>query len=263
MNVRIEKDGAVTTVTSRVVVDATGQNGLLARQRGGRVKISGLENAAIFAHFEGVVRDTGIDAGSTLIYRLDGQAWIWFIPLPEAVSIGLVAPANRVSEFGKSKVEMLENAIARCPDLAKRMTNATRRTEVRAAADVTYRAVHDGGPGWLLVGDALGFIDPIYSTGLLLALYSAELGAAAIEARLGNGSGHDFSGYSSDYQVAFDQFLTLVHAYYRDDFQFGRLARNPEYRQGLIDLLTGIVGTPAALEVTRAIRAVFAGELVI
>lgn len=255
------EDGSRERIDSRVVVDATGQNGLLARGRGGRLQIVGLENAAVFAHYEGVRRDEGIDAGSTLIFRLDGNAWIWFIPLPETVSIGLVAPKHRISEFGGSASEILEGAIARCPALQERLQNARRTIDVKAARDVSYRAERDGGPGWLLVGDALGFIDPIYSTGLLLALNSAELAAGAIDTKLGNGTVVDFAGYSEKYQAAFDQFLILVQAFYREGFRFGKLAQNPTYRQGLVDLLTGIVGTPEAVELTRTIQAVFDGEM--
>jgi 2-polyprenyl-6-methoxyphenol hydroxylase-like FAD-dependent oxidoreductase len=135
--------------------------------------------------------------------------------------------------------------------------------EVKAARDVSYRAARDGGSGWLLVGDALGFIDPIYSTGLLLAFNSAELGARAIVDRLGNGAGLDFRGYSKEFQVAFDQLLILVRAFYREDFHFGKLSQTPSYRQGLVDLLTGIVGTPEATEVTDTIQAVFDGDRVL
>jgi flavin-dependent dehydrogenase len=258
-----KQDGSCESVHAKVVVDATGQNGLLAKAFGQRQHIPGLENAAVFSHYEGVVRDEGVDAGSTLIFRLEGQAWIWFIPLPDTVSIGLVAPSHCLSDFGSSPAEILDTAIARCPALHERLQSAKRTMDVKAARDVSYRAARDGGSGWLLVGDALGFIDPIYSTGLLLAFNSAELGAKAIMDRLGKGASLDFGGYSKDFQTAFDQLLILVRAFYREDFHFGKLSQTPTYRQGLVDLLTGIVGTPEATEVTDTIQAVFDGERVL
>ena len=258
-----KQDGSCDSVHAKVVVDATGQHGLLAKAFGQRQHIPGLENAAVFSHYEGAVRDQGVDAGSTLIFRLEGQAWIWFIPLPDTVSIGLVAPSHCLSGFGSSASEILDTAIAQCPALHERLHSAQRTMEVKAARDVSYRAARDGGSGWLLVGDALGFIDPIYSTGLLLAFNSAELGARAIVDRLGNGAGLDFGGYSKEFQVAFDQLLILVRAFYREDFHFGKLSRTPSYRQGLVDLLTGIVGTPEATEVTDTIQAVFDGDRVL
>ena len=253
-----EAGGAQRDVSARVVVDATGQRGLLARQYGGRRLIEGLKNASVYAHYHGVRRDQGIDAGSTLIYRVDARSWIWFIPLRDAVSIGLVTSATGIASFGSSKEAVLQAAIDRCPDLRQRMTTAERATEVRSVRDFSYRASRAGGPGWLLVGDAVGFIDPIYSTGLCLTMLSAELGAAAIDAALTGRGELDFAGYSGKYQAAFDHFLVLVQAYYEADFHFGTLTKNPVHRLGLIDLLTGVVGTPNGDEVTKAIRAFFA-----
>ena len=245
-------------VTARVVVDASGQQGALARRLGEREHIPGLENVAVYAHYENVALDSGRDAGSTLIYRLDHGAWIWFIPLPDTVSIGLIAPAQGLAAFGATPDEMLENAIAKSPHLSERLTRAGRSNDVRAVRDFSYRAKRDGGVGWLLVGDALSFIDPIYSTGLFLTMYSAELAAEAIVASVGENDPPNFASYSRDYQSAYDQFLWLVRAFYREDFHFGGLARDPAHRQGLVDLLTGIVGTPEALGVTDAIRGFFA-----
>ena len=216
--------------------------------------IPNLQNTSVYAHFEGVDLDEGDDGGSTLIFRIDTRAWLWLIPLPDAVSIGLVAPARRISEFGASLNEILDTAIAASPDLTERMANATRSSEVRAIRDFSYRATREGGPGWCLVGDALGFIDPMYSTGLFLALRSAELGAAAVHCELEAAGAPDLTGYATDYHRAFDRFLALVNAFYSEDFRFGEFGKNPQHRQGLVDLLTGIVDSDAAVAVAEAIE---------
>jgi len=249
--------GHEEVVEARIVVDASGQNGVIARQFGGRTHIPGLRNTSVFAHYRDAVLDGGRDAGSTLIFRLDSQAWIWLIPLPDLVSIGLVAPAREISSYGASPAAILDAAIAACPALAERLAPASRTTEVRAMRDFSYHAERDGGPGWLLVGDALGFIDPIYSTGLLLALQSAELGADAVVAALGGRRDFDFRGFSAAYQAAFTRFLWLVRAFYSEDFHFGKFSMNETHRQGLVDLLTGTVDTQQAIGVTQAIREFF------
>jgi flavin-dependent dehydrogenase len=263
----VETDGAVTgveiqnpngtkeTVDSRVVVDASGQQGLLVRKFGGRTILPGLQNAAIYSHYSGVRRDEGIDAGSTLIYRLDTESWLWFIPLPETVSIGLVAPARKLGSFGGSREETLANAIAASEPLSERLAQATRTIDVLAARDYSYRTSRDGGRGWILVGDALGFIDPIYSTGLYLAMRSAELATEAITHALAEPGTPSFAGFSRPYQAAFDRFHVLVKAYYSDDVRFGELAKDASNRQGLVDMLTGITDTPEAASVTDALRA--------
>lgn len=258
-------DGRTESVRSKVLIDASGQQSVLAKWFPGRKIIAGLENLAVYAHYKNVTLDTGIDAGSTLIYRVGGSAWLWFIPLPDTVSIGLVAPSRGISKFGSSPEDILANAIAASKPLQERMTEAERTTDVKGARDYSYRMTKDGGPGWALVGDALGFIDPIYSSGLLLTAQSAELGANAIDRALqsSNGTPPNLAGYSKEYQTAFDQFLVLVHAFYTEDFHFGELAKDPDHRQGLVDLLTGIVGTSHAENVTKAIRASLGTKIVL
>lgn len=248
-------DGTQEDIKARVVVDASGQRSLIARRFGGHSHIDGLANASVFAHYRGATLDTGIDAGSTLIFRLDSSSWIWFIPLPDTVSIGLVAPAQYIWSLGGTPNEILETAISNCDPLRERLTQAERTTEVFAVRDYSYRASRDGGSGWLLVGDALSFIDPIYSTGLLLTFLSSELAAAAITERLAGSEQHpNMADFSTEYQSAFDQFLVLVRAFYAPGFHFGQFAKNDTHRRGLIDLLTGIVDTPEANEASRTLR---------
>ena len=251
------QSGTEETISSRVVVDASGQQGMLVRKHGGRTILQGLENASVYAHYAGARLDEGIDAGSTLIYRIDGDSWLWFIPLPDTVSIGLVTPARKMSSFGGSREEILDNAIAASEPLSARLATAKRTIDVRAARDYSYRTSCDGGPGWVLVGDALGFIDPIYSTGLYLAMFSAELASEAITKVLATSSeaAPSLAGFSAAYQTAFDRFHVLVRAFYSDHVRFGELARDPDHRQGLVDMLTGITTTSQAINVTRALEA--------
>jgi len=249
-------DGSKETIESRVVVDASGQQGLLVRKFGGRTILPDLQNASVYSHYSQARRDEGLDAGSTLIYRIDTDSWLWFIPLPETVSIGLVTPAQKLTSFGGSRDEILDNAIAASEPLSARLTRAKRTIDVLAARDYSYRTSRDGGRGWILVGDALGFIDPIYSTGLYLALRSAELATEAITTALGDGEETpSFTGFSRAYQAAFDQFHVLVKAFYSHHVRFGELAKDPGHRQGLIDMLTGITTTADAVNVTNALRA--------
>ena len=255
--VRTVADGVECRVRSRLVIDASGTNGVLARAHGEREVIADLMNTAVFAHYRDARLDAGRDAGSTLIYRLEGRPWLWFIPLPDGASVGLVAPADTIGSFGDTPEAILDRAIAQCPLLCERLCAAERTTEVLPVRDFTYRATVDGGPGWLLVGDALGFIDPMYSTGLFLAMYSAELATGAADLALQKDGIADMAGFSRDYQHTFDQYLCLVRAFYDPDFHFGEMARNPRKRQGLVDLLTGIVGTQEAAEVTRYIDVFF------
>ncbi len=253
--VRVRAPDGEQEVRAGVVVDASGASGVVARRLGQRVPIPELRNAAVWAHYRGARLDPGIDAGSTLIFRLDTAAWLWWIPLPDAVSIGLVAPADRLTEFGSEPIAILEEAIGRSPQLTERLRTAERCTAARPVRDFSYVSEREGGPGWLLVGDALAFLDPIYSTGLFLSLYSAELAAEAIDGALRTGQPLDFDGYAADYRRAYRRFEALVRAYYQEEFHFGEFARDAERRRGLVDLLSGLWDTEAAAGVERALWA--------
>jgi len=247
-----QPDGSEEVVKARIVVDASGQRSLVARRFDGHANLDGLSNASVFAHYRDAELDPGIDAGSTLIFRLDTRRWLWFIPLPEAASVGLVAPARDIWAMGGTPGEVLDTAIAASEPLRQKLARATRITDVLAVRDYTYRAKRDGGRGWMLVGDALGFIDPMYSTGLFLTMLSAELGSDAIDRALATPEPRpDLAGYSSEYQKAFDSFLVLVRAFYSETFRFGEFAKDDGRRRGLVDLLTGIVGSPEAKQVTE------------
>lgn len=260
--VRVRRlDESEQHISARIVLDASGQQGVIARELGDHGLIPGLQNTAVYAHYRGVRLDAGIDAGSTLIYRLDAQSWIWFIPLMDAVSIGLVTSAREILRFGQNRDKILQTAIDQCPDLLERMKDASVIGEVRVARDFSYRAKVDGGKGWALIGDALGFIDPVYSTGLLLAARSAEVAALEATCALASDRANpDMRGYSKEWQVAFDRFLPLVRAFYTEDFRFGELSKHEAHRQGLVDLLTGIVDTDEAVGVVTKIEQMFDDE---
>lgn len=260
--VRVRRlDESEELIAARVVLDAAGQKGVIPRELSQQTVVPGLENTAVYAHYEGVRTDPGIDAGSTLIYRLDACSWIWFIPLAGVVSIGLVTSAREILRFGDNRDQILQSAIDKFPDLVERVVDAQISGEVRVARDFSYRAKRDGGPGWALIGDALGFIDPVYSTGLLLSVRSAEILALEVQCALAGDEKHpDLRGRSGDWQVAFERFLPLVRAFYTEDFRFGELSKHEAHRQGLVDLLTGIVETDEAIGVTNKIQQMFDDE---
>src|SRR5258708_39447311 len=138
--------------------------------------------ASIFAHYKGARRDAGKNEGATLVLSTAGQdGWFWYIPLPDdIVSVGVVGELdNLITGRGKPE-ETLEEEMRNCPGLEGRMTNATRVGPVHVLSDFSYRASRCSGEGWVLVGDAFGFLDPMYSSGVFLALKSGEMAADCI-----------------------------------------------------------------------------------
>jgi flavin-dependent dehydrogenase len=231
-------------VRAKVVVDASGQNGMIANRLRLRVWDPILNKGAIWSYFEGAYRDTGRDEGATMVLQTpDRQGWFWYIPQHDGiVSVGIVAPfdglfKNRGKDFGKTFHEEVD----RTPAVAKRIEGATRVTGFFATKDYSYRTTKASGDGWVLIGDAWGFLDPLYSSGVLLALKSGELAADAIADGLqkGDTSAVQLGRWAPAFNAGVDRMRRLVCQYYAG-FSFGSFIRkHPDLRGTVTDLLIG------------------------
>ncbi len=240
------------TIRSTVVVDSTGQSSLIGRQLDMNATEPNLKMASLFTHFEGAYRDEGIDEGATLImHTATKESWFWSIPLPyNRTSVGVVGELDyllqtRRDANGKLDAQKIfEEELAKCPALKSRLVGAKQLFPVKTTKDFSYRANRIAGNGWVLVGDAFGFLDPVYSTGLFLALKSGEMAADTIveafqkddfsEAQLGN--------FGPTFVKGMEAFRKLIYAFYTKDFSFARfLSKYPEHQGGIIDILSGDV----------------------
>jgi flavin-dependent dehydrogenase len=248
--VKIGRNGEpALEIGARVVVDASGQSALLARKLGLRLYDDQLRNASLFTHYRGARRDSGEAAGATLILHTENKdSWFWSIPLHDDVtSIGVVGPMDYlVRGRDGSTQEIFDEELSLCPALQERLGGAERVRNVRFVRDFTYRAARFAGDGWILVGDAFGFIDPIYSSGVFLALKSGEFAADAILEGLDTNdlSAAQLGKYGQRYLDGMETFRRLVHAFYDRDFSFGAFLRaHPECRGAVVHLLVGNVYT--------------------
>jgi flavin-dependent dehydrogenase len=231
-------------VRAKVVVDASGQNGLIANRLRLRVWDPILNKGAIWSYFEGAYRDTGRDEGATMVLQTpDRQGWFWYIPQHDnIVSVGVVAPFDYLfKNRGKDFEKTFDEEVERAPAVKKRIAGATRVTGHFATKDYSYRTTNASGDGWVLVGDAWGFLDPLYSSGVLLALKSGELAADAIVEGLKNGdtSGAQLGKWAQNFNVGVDRMRRLVCEYYAG-FSFGKFVhKHPSLRGTVTDLLIG------------------------
>ncbi|HEX4565669.1 MAG TPA: NAD(P)/FAD-dependent oxidoreductase [Vicinamibacterales bacterium] len=231
-------------VRAKVVVDASGQNGLIANRLRLRVWDPILNKGAIWSYFEGAYRDTGRDEGATMVLQTpDRQGWFWYIPQHDnIVSVGVVAPFDYLfKNRGKDFEKTFDEEVERAPAVKKRIAGATRVTGHFATKDYSYRTTNASGDGWVLVGDAWGFLDPLYSSGVLLALKSGELAADAIVEGLKNGdtSGAQLGKWAPNFNVGVDRMRRLVCEYYAG-FSFGKFVhKHPSLRGTVTDLLIG------------------------
>ncbi len=240
-------DGETREVRSRVVVDATGQRAMLGRQLDIRHHDPCLRMAAVFTHFEGAHRDSGIDEGATLVLQTrDNRSWFWYIPLPDdRVSVGVVGPIDYlIRDRNGDPQRIFDEQVELCPGLVTRIAEARQAMEMKVLNDFSYISDRAAGDGWVLVGDAYGFLDPIYSSGVLLALKSGELAADAVDAALeaGDLSAERLGVFDPQLREGMASFRQLVYAFYSRDFNFARfLRRHPEHRLAVIDILVGDV----------------------
>ena len=242
------RDSEIGTISARVTVDASGQSALIAR----KLRIChgdlNLKKASIYTHFRGVSRADGIDAGATIILQTkEANSWFWFIPLPDdVVSIGVVGDIDYLlkNRNGDDYKKIFFDELALCPALQPKLARAEHIFPVKTTRDFSYRATQMAGDGWILVGDAYGFLDPIYSSGIFLALKSAELAADCIA------DAFDKNDFSANTLRRSEKLLNqgmeairhLVHAFYSRDFSFGKFLRAyPEHKRDIVDILVGNV----------------------
>ena len=260
VGVRLEPAGGeAVEVDCQVTVDATGQSAFLARHLGLLETEPGLRNAALFTHYAGAVRDTGIDEGATLIFHTDNRkAWFWFIPQPDdRVSVGVVGPLAYLIRGRQGDPEtVFAEELARCPALAPRLEPARPVMPIKAIRDFSYKSSRIAGDGWVMAGDAFGFIDPIYSTGVFLALKSGEMAADAIHQALaaGDPSAERLGRFEPELRRGLEALRKLVYAYYDPSFSFGDfLRRYPHCRKQLVSMLVGNVYADPIDEILAAL----------
>jgi len=242
------QDGTREKFFAKVVVDATGQQAMLSNKFRWRVRDPKLKKAVVYSYFKGAHREPDLNGGATLVLRTEpgSGGWFWYIPLENDItSVGIVAdPDYLVKGRGQDLAKILQEEIDKCEPVRKRVAEGTRVDKIYSILDYSYRSKHNAGNGFIIIGDAYGFLDPIYSSGVLLALKMAELAADAIHDAFNH---DDFSAARlGQYQAKLDRGIEsmrkLVYAFYNDSFSFsGFLRKYPDERVHIINLLIGDV----------------------
>jgi flavin-dependent dehydrogenase len=179
--VAVDEAGEKHAFEARYLVDASGRDTFLSKKLGIKRKNKQHASAAIFGHFEGVTRRDGRDAGNISIYWFD-HGWMWFIPLREGVtSVGAVCWPEYLKSREGSLEDFLWATIRKAPRAIERMKDAKLVSEVRATGNYSYTSDRMTGPGWLMVGDAFAFIDPVFSSGVFLAMNGARRAAEVVD----------------------------------------------------------------------------------
>jgi flavin-dependent dehydrogenase len=247
-------EGKEQDITAKVIIDASGQSTMLAERMKLKEYYPDLKKAAIWGYFDGAVRAGGGNPEVTCILHTETKdAWFWFIPLGNGtVSVGLVGDNDFLLKRGGSPTKTFETEIQNCPGIKRRLLDATLKGKFNVAKEFSYTVKEQAGDGWVMVGDAGGFIDPIYSSGVFLALKSGVMAGEAVAEGLFSGdvSAKQLGRWTREYNSGVSLIKKLVSAFYTKEFSFGSFMKAyPHHGQNVTNLLIGRVfeGNPGKI----------------
>jgi flavin-dependent dehydrogenase len=214
------QSGALEEIEAEYLLDCSGRHSVLGTRLGLKREYAGLQKFAIYAHYVGARQPRGIDGTLTRMVR--GQDhWFWIIPLtPEKISVGVVMDTQRYRSLRRSPAEVLDMFLAEQPIMRERLSGAQRVSKVYASGDYSYRNTSLHGDRWVMAGDAAGFIDPIFSSGVFLAILSGEKAAQAIDGALAtpHQASKFFARYERHLAKIMRLYLKFVYSWYRQEF---------------------------------------------
>jgi len=260
----VTEDSRNYRITAQYVVDATGRDTFLSSKKRLRRKNNQHQSAAIFGHFRGAECRPGEDAGNISIYRFD-HGWIWMIPLPNGVmSIGAVCrPAYLKKRKGKT-VDFLLQTLKQNAGVSKRIEHAELiGDEVRVTGNYSYDSTRMGGPGWVMIGDAFAFLDPVFSSGVYLAMSGAEQAAKMVDTALREPRREAalLRKLEKRQRTGMARFAFFIYRF--NSPIMGRIFRRPrnvwQIEQGVISMLAGdLFDSPKVVRALRAFKLVYA-----
>jgi len=246
--------GERRSVTGAFLVDASGRDAFLASALGRRERIPNLGKVALYAHFAGATRFPGLEEGHIRIYVFDG-GWFWWIPFAgDVTSVGCVLHSRTVRGRDGSIEALFESMIPRCHHVADGLRDARRVSPVYRSANFSYLTAPAIGDRHVSVGDAVSFVDPIFSAGVFIAMQSAELASHAIVKAFRDGvfEARRFRGYLRQYRRGVAPFLTMMKKYYQPAFL--EVFLNPRHRFGMLDAVTSVLAGGAFLSRPLGLR---------
>lgn len=239
----IDEEGVESRFEAPLTIDASGRDALSLRRFGWRQRDTRLEKVAIWTYYRGALRDSGRDEGATTIAYLPEKGWFWYIPLPgDLVSVGIVADKSYLYDKTRDPDSIFKQEVEKNPWVEEHLAPGFRDGPYRRTGDYSYRSKHCAADGLVLTGDAFAFLDPVFSSGILLALLGGELAAEAAEKALADNdfSAGQFVPYGKKVCAAIEAMRRLVYAFYDKEFSFRQLLeRHPDLKRDVTDGLMG------------------------
>jgi flavin-dependent dehydrogenase len=205
-----------------------------------------LKKIAIWTYFKGAMRDPGLDEGATTVAYLPNKGWFWYIPLSgDMVSVGIVAEHDYLFDGStKDLAEIFNREVKNNRWIEEHLSQGEQEGEYRVTGEFSYRNKFCAIDGLVLAGDALGFLDPVFSSGVFLALKSGVMLADAADLALKKGdlSAATFEQYGKSMRDSIETMRKIVYAFYDEGFSFKDLVmKGDDMRSDLTDCLVGNV----------------------
>jgi flavin-dependent dehydrogenase len=236
-------DGREELIRARVVLDATGQAAFLATRMGWRSHYPQHRKVAVVGHFEGVALPKGRESGNVVIVVTE-SGWFWVIPFRDGTaSVGLVMDADHGLDVRGDPDELFARGVAASPEAARLLAGARRLFPAQAVQNFSFRVNRIAGDGFALIGDAAGFLDPIFSTGIFLGMVTAIRACGDIErafGRRGQVVERDFRGTVALTRDLQRLFFSLIRSYY--DPHFLALLFSPRPTLGMQEAVVSLLG---------------------
>ena len=245
--IKVESKGmGALELRAPIVVDASGRDCFAAHKQKWMIRDPQLKKIALWTYFKGAKRDPGLDEGATTVAYLPDKGWFWYIPLSgDMVSVGIVAERDYLFNGStKDHKEIFQREVQNNQWIKEHLAEAEQTGEYRITGEYSYRNRYCASEGLVLAGDALGFLDPVFSSGVFLALKSGVMLADEIDSALRKGdlSAKSFDQYGKRMQSSIETMRKIVYAFYDKDFSFGDIAKRGEHlRAALTDCLIGNV----------------------
>lgn len=244
-----DEQGKTIQLHAPMTIDASGRNGFASNAMGWKRKRDPeLNKIALWTYYKGGTRGEGRDEGATTVAYIPEKGWFWHIPMhDDRISLGVVGDKNYLYRDGlKDPLAVMQREI-NCNDWVKDvMQGAEQFGETWVTGDYSYRSEYSATDGLVLTGDAFGFLDPVFSSGVFLALTSGQLAADTVHQALSENdpSAHRFEAYTDEFQSGIEAMRKLVYAFYTEGFSFGKLLKkHPHLRGDLTDCLIGNMST--------------------
>jgi flavin-dependent dehydrogenase len=238
------KEGRKLTLMAKMVVDATGKEAFASNRLGWRVGDPFLNKVAVWTYYKGSKRAEGIDEGGTTIAFIPNKGWFWHIPMhDDLVSVGVVAEGKYLSRDGvRDPQTMFERELRENRWIQEHLSSGSCTGEFWITSEYSKHSKFGSAQGLLLVGDAFAFLDPVFSSGVMLALKSGVLAGDAIHSALAAAdlSPERFADYGKQMRMGVENMRKLVYAFYNPDFSFKDVVmKHPEAGAELTDCLSG------------------------